>query len=262
MEVFYRSKVDVDILSRELLKDDNLYLRHGITIAPGDCIFDVGANIGFFILFVNKLITQGKLVAFEPIPEVFEVLQLNADRHNKLSVQLLNCGLSRQAAHAQFAYCPRTSVASTMFPDHSADYKKNSRQFVLEELRQFHTLLRTVIDVTPAWLWYPLTETLRAYYQSTKQVVCQLMRLSDVIRDQQIKVINLLKVDTEGAEEDVLAGIDDEHWPVIQQAVVEVHHGRESLARMEQLLQSRGFQTASEPVVPGVEHLFVVYARR
>ena len=32
LSVFFRSKVDVDILSRELLQDDNLYLRNGITI--------------------------------------------------------------------------------------------------------------------------------------------------------------------------------------------------------------------------------------
>jgi FkbM family methyltransferase len=262
MEVYYRSKVDVDILSRELLKDDNLYLRHGITLAPGSCVFDVGANIGFFMLFVNKLISEGKIIGFEPIPEVFEVLQLNAERHNKLALRLLNCGLSRQAGQAEFAYCPRTSVASTMFPDSSADYKRNSRQFVLEEIRNFHPALRWAVDCTPKWLWFLLTESLRAYYQSTKKVNCQLRRLSDVIREEQIEVIDLLKVDTEGAEEDVLAGIDADHWPRIRQAVVEVHHGPESLLRMQQLLQSHGFQTVSEPVVPGVEHLHVVYAKR
>lgn len=262
MDVFFRSKVDVDILSRELLKDDNLYLRHGITIQPGACVFDVGANIGFFILFVNRLISDGQIFGFEPIPDVFEVLRLNTDRHNKLAIRLLNCGLSKQAGQIEFAYFPRTSVASTMFPDLSADYKRNSRQFVLEEMRLVHPLLRWAVDVTPGWLWYPLTESLRRYYQSSKMVACQLRKLSDVIREEQVETIDLLKVDTEGAEEDVLAGIDAEHWPIIRQAVVEVHHGQESLVRMERLLQSHGFHTVSEPVVPGVEHLYVVYARR
>ncbi len=262
MDVFYRSKVDVDILSRELLKDDNLYLRHGITIEPGDCVFDVGANIGFFILFLNKLISEGTIFSFEPIPDIFEVLRLNAELHNRLTLRLMNCGLSQQAGQAEFAYCPRTSVASTMYPDTSADYRRSSRRFVLEEMRQFHPALRKAIDVTPAWFWYPLTECLRAYYQSTRKVVCQLRKLSDVIREEQVNAIDLLKIDTEGAEEDVLGGIDEEHWPIIRQAVVEVHDGHEGRIRMEELLQSHGFQTASEPVVPGVDHLFVVYARR
>lgn len=262
MEVFFRSKVDVDILARELLKEDNLYLKNGITISEGDCIFDVGANIGFFLLFMNKLITSGRIYGFEPIPEVFEVLKLNADRHNQLTLKLYNCGLSKQSGQAQFAYFPRTSVASTMYPDNSAEYRSNSRQFVIEEMRLLHPLLRRVVDGTPSWLWFPLAEVLRRHYQSSQTVACQLRRLSDVIRDEQIEMIDLLKVDTEGAEDDVLAGIDAEHWPRIRQAVVEVHHGQESRIRMEQLLHSHGFKTVSEPVVPGVEHLHVVYASR
>ena len=118
------------------------------------------------------------------------------------------------------------------------------------------------MDVTPGWFWFPLAELLRRFFQSSKQVTCQLRKLSDVIREQQIEAIDLLKVDTEGAEEDVLAGIEPEHWSRIRQAVVEVHHGKESLERMERLLRSYGFTTSSEPVVPGVDHLHVVYARR
>ena len=34
--------------------------------------------------------------------------------------------------------------------------------------------------------------------------------------------IDLLKVDVEGAEMDVLAGIDDCHWPLVQQLCMEV----------------------------------------
>ena len=70
--IFFRSKVDVDILSRELLQDDNLYLRNGITISDGDCVFDVGANIGFFLLFLNQMASKGRIFCFEPIPDVFE----------------------------------------------------------------------------------------------------------------------------------------------------------------------------------------------
>ena len=69
-------------------------------------------------------------------------------------------------------------------------------------------------------------------------------------------------MDTEGAEEDVLAGIEPDHWIRIRQVVVEVHHGKDSLHRMEHLLQSHGFTTNSEPVFPGLDHVHVVYARR
>ena len=35
--------------------DDDCYRLHGVTIRDGDCILDVGANTGLFILFLNKI---------------------------------------------------------------------------------------------------------------------------------------------------------------------------------------------------------------
>ena len=262
LSVFFRSKVDVDILSRELLLDDNLYLRNGITIKDGDCVFDIGANIGFFLLFLNQTVSKGRVFCFEPIPDVFEVLKLNAERHSRLDLKLMNCGLSKNSGIATFTYFPRTSVISSMFPDESAEFRKNSRQFVIEEIRRAHPLLRYAVKITPNWFWFPLAELLRRFFHSSKKTSCQLRTLSEVIREQQIEVIDLLKVDTEGAEEDVLAGLEPGHWIRIRQVVVEVHHGMDSLARMEHLLQCQGFKTNSEPVFPGMDQVHVVYARR
>lgn len=261
-EVYCRSKTDVDLLSRELLSDDNLYLRHGLAIQDGDCIIDVGANIGFFLLYLNRVLREGKVYAFEPIPEIQEVLHRNAEQHNHLNLRLFDCGLSRQAGEATFTYFPRTSVASTMYPDSSAAFRHNSRRFVLQEMRGRSHLLRAALAVTPEWLWFPLTEAIRRYFQATQQVTCELRRLSDIIREEHIDRIDLLKVDTEGAEEDVLAGLDPPDWERIRQAVVETHHGVESAMRMERLLRDRGFKTVREPAVPGVDHLHLVFARR
>ena len=48
-------------------------------------------------------------------------------------------------------------------------------------------------------------------------------RLSDVIREQRIERIDLLKIDAENAETGVLAGIDDEHWRLIRQISMEAY---------------------------------------
>ena len=48
-----------------------------------ECIFDIGANIGWYSLFLSKLNPQSKVFAFEPIPDTYE--QLCANVHlNKL----------------------------------------------------------------------------------------------------------------------------------------------------------------------------------
>ncbi|MGE3776801.1 MAG: FkbM family methyltransferase [Pirellulaceae bacterium] len=259
--VFYRSKADVDILTREIFAEP-FYLRHGLRIEDGNCIFDVGANIGFFLLQLGQQLQRASVYSFEPVPEVFEVLRRNAERHCLLDHQLFNCGLSHTPGKASFTYFPRTSVASTMYPDSSREFRLNSRRFVLAELAARSRIFRAVLRVTPEWLWYPLTEAIRRYYQRAREVTCELRRLSDVIDEHGVRQIDLLKVDTEGAEEDVLRGIEPHHWPLIGQLVVEVHHGRESVRRMESLLRAQGFATVHEQLLPTVEHLHIIYARR
>ena len=48
---------------------------------------------------------------------------------------------------------------------------------------------------------------------------CALTTLSGVIRKEQLRHIDLLKIDVEGAELDVLRGVDAEHWPRIRQVL-------------------------------------------
>ncbi|MBC8029375.1 MAG: FkbM family methyltransferase [Pyrinomonadaceae bacterium] len=54
-------------------------------IKPGDTVFDVGANAGFFTLLVGRLVgEQGKCIAFDPSPDnvlsISEQIELNAFR--------------------------------------------------------------------------------------------------------------------------------------------------------------------------------------
>jgi FkbM family methyltransferase len=47
-------------------------------LKPGDIIFDIGANIGYFSLYMSKKITDsGKIYAFEPVSTTFKRLQEN-----------------------------------------------------------------------------------------------------------------------------------------------------------------------------------------
>ena len=45
-------------------------------IRPGDCVWDVGANVGLYSLqFAERLGSEGAVIAFEPVPACFEELQ-------------------------------------------------------------------------------------------------------------------------------------------------------------------------------------------
>ena len=49
------------------------------SVSPGDVCVDVGANIGYFAMMMAKAAgTRGRVIAFEPVPDTFEILKLNA----------------------------------------------------------------------------------------------------------------------------------------------------------------------------------------
>jgi len=62
-----------------------------------DMVFvDVGANLGEYSLFVAKRLTQGMVLAFEPLPKMHALLEENIKLNHFKNVKLLRYGLSDQ----------------------------------------------------------------------------------------------------------------------------------------------------------------------
>src|SRR5438552_18015706 len=76
MTVFGLNENDTLTVYRDIF-DDDCYRMHGVTIADGDCILDIGANTGLFILFLNKIGVQARVYAFEPAPATLPALTQN-----------------------------------------------------------------------------------------------------------------------------------------------------------------------------------------
>src|SRR5207247_2608064 len=109
------NKYETDYMYQEIF-ERQAYLRHGITIKDGDCILDIGANIGLFMLFVYQICKRPKVYSFEPNPAVFEVLSANASLYG-LDVRLFNFGLSNEAKTSTFTFFPGFSLLSGFYAD-------------------------------------------------------------------------------------------------------------------------------------------------
>ena len=78
VEVAQLNPSETAFLDREIF-EQRAYRRHGIRIEDGDCILDVGANIGLFSLALFLEHEGLQVHAFEPIPETYRALAANAE---------------------------------------------------------------------------------------------------------------------------------------------------------------------------------------
>lgn len=256
------SRLDAALLYHEIVTQST-YTRHGIQVADGDCIFDVGANIGLFSIVLGHAHRRLRLFMIEPVPAIFAALELNVARHlGGADARLFKLGLARQPGTAEFVYSPSLSIVTTAHEDDtrgSADTRAGladwARAAVLD-LERIRAIPRPLARVALAALarrgWrelllgalalpalaFGLAQRLRQ-----RRVVAPLTTISALIRAHEVERVDLLKVDVEGAELDVLLGIEAADWPKIRQLVVEVHDVRGRVGELRRMLAARGYHT-------------------
>ena len=228
MPVFHLNRSETEFLYREIFEDES-YLRHGIRLEEDACIFDVGANIGLFSLWAARHLRRARYYLFEPIPQVCVPLRLNAELYG-LDARLFECALAAVPGRAELVYYPHVSVISGRFAD-AGEEREVVRSFLLDgEAQPAGADLEELLD-----------ERL-----TSQTVECELKTLSQVIADEGLARIDLLKIDVEKSEMEVFAGLAEEHWPRIRQVAVEVHDVEGRLERVTAMLESRGFRVAVE----------------
>lgn len=83
----------------------NIY--HFTATTPQPVIIDCGANIGFATLYFKKLYPEARILAFEPDPESFALLQRNVTENNLQQVELYNVALADTAGTTTFYQADR-----------------------------------------------------------------------------------------------------------------------------------------------------------
>jgi FkbM family methyltransferase len=70
-------------------------------VRPGMTVADVGANHGLYTLLLSDLVgDSGRVIAFEPDPELFEALSVNCQRNRAGNVELHNVALGSERGEA------------------------------------------------------------------------------------------------------------------------------------------------------------------
>ena len=230
MVIAHLNRSETDFVYREIF-DEHCYLKHGVTLENGACIFDVGANIGLFALFASQMCRDLRIYSFEPIPPIFEALRLNMSLYD-VSARLFDHGLASQSGTAVFSYYPHASILSGRFAN-TAEERETVRKFLHTPgvSTEFAVSEEDIDDLLETRL---VAERFR----------CPMKTLSQIIEENDVLCIDLLKVDVEKSELDVLSGIEESDWPKIRQVVVEVHDVDGRLQQIRDLLEMHRFSLA------------------
>jgi FkbM family methyltransferase len=169
LEVDSREAIGYTILTARIFDPCVTETLHRL-IDPGDLVLDVGANVGYLTgLAAVRAEAEGRVIAFEPHPRVFELLQANVRRWRERP----------ELASVE----PQQAAAS----DHSGTAELQSGPL-------FH------VNMGLASLADHGSETIPS---DVDLIQVDVHRLDDVIGDRRV---GLLKVDVEGHEPAVLAG--------------------------------------------------------
>lgn len=109
--------VPVDSLSRVPLQEvwvSKSYCFPGFEINRHDTVVDIGAHIGNFTVYAAEKAFEGKVLAYEPSVENFNLLRLNIQLNSLRNVTVFNLGMSDGAGEKEL-HISGNSVSPSLF---------------------------------------------------------------------------------------------------------------------------------------------------
>ena len=175
-------------------------------------IFDVGAHVGNVSLKYNKLFPNSSIYSFEPFPESFSSLQQNTSQHK--NIKIFNKGLGEYVGSSKF---------------HSNIHE------------QTNSILATHEEANSNW---GNTDML-----NTKEVLnIELTTVDQVVAEENIKRIDILKMDVQGAEYKVMAGakkiMEEEMISLIYTEIITIptYQNQQKLDAVLKMYREYGFE--------------------
>ena len=88
--ITYFNKEELKILDKEIFSDGIYDIELNLA---SPVIYDIGSHIGLSILFFKKKYPKSKIIAFEPNPNVFPLLEENIIQNGLIGVEIHDVGL-------------------------------------------------------------------------------------------------------------------------------------------------------------------------
>ncbi len=195
--------------------DRNCYLNKNFEIKSNDVIVDIGANMGLFVLWAVPFVTEGKIIAVEPL-NIINILQNNLKINNISNVITINKAIGLDNQELELVHYPGFNLISH-------DKKWNPRK-----------LTKIFINL------------IFKKYQKEKRIdKVSTISLDKIIEDYNLLKIDFLKIDCEGSEYVVFKNLRKENFDKINKIIMEFHEFSKDQKYQELLsiLHNNGFKT-------------------
>jgi amino acid adenylation domain-containing protein/FkbM family methyltransferase len=197
MSIAHQNREETDALYEEIFLKRG-YERGGVAIPAGDTVvIDVGANIGMFTLYVSSRNPRAKIYAIEPIPDVCEKLRENVRRYAP-NAAVREFALGNIAGVEEFSFYSKMSVLSSMS---KFDSLRNDQEFLKTLLE--NEQLRGSQD---AGELLQHSSELFDWRLEASKLLCPVKTISQLIAEENIQRVGLLKIDVQRAEIDGYRG--------------------------------------------------------
>ena len=198
-----------------------IYSKHGFNIDESDVVFDLGGHIGVFTVLAGIKASKGKVFVFEPMLDNFEVLLSNVQLNSLTNVIAENIAVSNDNGSRVF-------YLSSAESSKKAGYVTGGHSFYLNKDRK-------------------------------EKIEVETATLKSLMKKHNIDHIDYLKLDTEGAEFDILFSASEETLKKIDKIVMELHpFENNSKEKMITFLEDHGFKNTIDKY--GGE--FLVYSKK
>ena len=212
-----RNKSDSIAFFEVFFLNTNDYLNE-FTIKEKDIVVDIGAHIGYYSLYSSTKVKNGRVFAFEPFEESFEILIKNLELNQITNVVTQNMGVSHKSGSATLYLKKDFSIGNSIYQNTGTSSTVN---------------IKTI-------------------------------SLRDIIENNNLQKINILKLDCEGAEYEILLNLDNAILKKIDKIVAEIHPNIKNfkINDLSEFLLSNNFEVEIiYPLKNTPEELAMLYAK-
>jgi FkbM family methyltransferase len=165
-------------------------------------ILDIGANLGWVALFYAKITQKGLVIAIEPNPYALSILKANCSLNHVGNLKIIEVALSDNKGIINLYLHPKNKITRVA-------------SFYEEHVKKF------------------------AYTKETHVIQVITITLDDLLKELKLKKVDLVKIDTEGAELQILKGsINSLKSKKISKLIIEVHKDITSVKEVLDFLKS------------------------